>query len=263
MKKEKKSLHNTPPVDHSGHRQRLKSRVQKDGLANFEMHNILELLLFYTIPRADTNEIGHRLLQEFGSFANVLNATPEALMRVHGIGRESALFLHMLPQVFRIYEESARKTERKVKDLSDIANYISPYFVGLEKEVLYVVCLNAKNVIIKSICTAEGHSSQVDADIRRIVSEVLNCNAAGVVLAHNHPSGILQPSTDDYKTTRRIADALNAIDVPLLDHLIFAEDRFEPLSKDIRFNSVFGTAFRTASLKLAQTENENPVRIDN
>ena len=119
MATEKQNKRPIPPVDHSGHRKRLKKRAELEGLEHFEPHNLLELLLFYTIPRADTNDTGHRLLDEFGSFAGVLDASPQALMRVHGVGRETALFLSMLPAVFRMYVQSQTNDYRGLKNLDE------------------------------------------------------------------------------------------------------------------------------------------------
>lgn len=256
MDKERNNTQKSDTVDHSGHRQRLKQRMMNEGLAHFEMHNVLELLLFYTIPRADTNETGHRLLEEFGSFANVLNADPEQLMKVPGVGRETALFLHMLPEVFRIYEKSAKNKLYRFRDIEEIANYLGSFFIGQKNEMLYILFLGPKNTMLKCVCMAEGLMTSVEANIRKIVSDALQCNAAAVVVAHNHPSGELKASVADYLTTRRIATALNSIDVPLIDHLIFANGRFESLSSDIRLRSVFGTAFRTAYSKMGESEEE-------
>ena len=138
MATEKQNKKPIPPVDHSGHRKRLKKRAELEGLEHFEPHNLLELLLFYTIPRADTNDTGHRLLDEFGSFAGVLDASPQALMRVHGVGRETALFLSMLPAVFRMYVQSQTNDYRGLKNLDEAVDILFPKFTGVDHELLYM-----------------------------------------------------------------------------------------------------------------------------
>ncbi|MBR6780496.1 MAG: RadC family protein [Clostridia bacterium] len=245
MATEKQNKRPIPPVDHSGHRKRLKKRAELEGLEHFEPHNLLELLLFYTIPRADTNDTGHRLLDEFGSFAGVLDASPQALMRVHGVGRETALFLSMLPAVFRMYVQSQTNDYRGLKNLDEAVDILFPKFTGVDHELLYMLCLDSGNRVKRCVLLAEGNQLKVELDVRRILTEVIISNASSVILAHNHPSGDLKPSVGDHRATKIVADALQTIDVPLVEHFVFAQNRFMPLSTDSRFSSSFGTAFRS------------------
>lgn len=245
MRADQNTKNAMPAVDHSGHRKRLRKRAQTEGIENFEMHNLLELLLFYTIPRADTNELGHRLLDYFGSFSAVLDAQPQELMQVHGVGPETAQFLSLLPTVFRIYMNEKSEPVKKINDIEEVMDVFVPHFVGQKKEMLYMVCIQAGNKVGKCICLAEGTGSEVDIDTRRIVLEAINANAIGVVLAHNHPSGNAKPSTADRIATVRIANALNAVDIPLLEHFVYVDGRYTALSEDVRFVSYFGDAFRS------------------
>ena len=234
-----------PAVDHSGHRKRLRKRAQTEGISRFEPHNLLELLMFYTIPRADTNETAHRLLDTFGSFSNVLDASPQDLMRVHGVGAETAWFLHMLPQIFRVYLQDKQVAPRRTENLEEVAQTLLPMYVGLKTEVLYMVCIQPGNTIGRCIEIAEGTGTQVAMRARRIVNEAILAGCVGVVLAHNHPSGLAKASNADYAATAHIANALNAVDIPLLEHFVFANDRFVALSEDARFFPFFGDAYRT------------------
>ena len=252
MNTKRNAKQSIPATDHSGHRQRLRKRAAMEGIANFEPHNLLELLLFYTIPRADTNETGHRLLERFGSFAGVLEASEEDLMQVHGVGPESARFLHMLPEIFRIYMQEKSEPPKKIGNVREMTDMLAPLFVGLKTEMLYMVCIQAGNSVGRCVLLAEGRADAVELPVRRVVSEALLSECVGVVLAHNHPSGLAKASFDDYDATVRIANALNAIDVPLIDHLIFADGRFEALSNDSRFAPYFGTAYRTTQKKYTE-----------
>ncbi len=238
-----------PPVDHSGHRQRLKRRAELEGIDHFEPHNLLELLLFYTIPRADTNETGHRLLEEFGSFAGVLDASPQALMKVYGVGRETAFFLNMLPSVFRMYTQSQVLDSRELNDLDEAVELLTAKFTGVDREMLYMLCLDSGNRIKRCVLIAEGDQSNVQLDTRRIVSEALISGASSVILAHNHPSGELKPSAGDYNATIKIGEVLQGVDIPLVEHFIFAKDHFLPLSTDSRFSACFGSAYRSTMKK--------------
>ena len=254
MKSSRNAKQNIPSVDHSGHRKRLRKRAEAEGVAHFEPHNLLELLMFYTIPRADTNETAHRLLDTFGSFSNVLDASREDLMRVHGVGPETAQFLHMLPEVFRRYIKDKGGVPRRIEQVEDVTQILMPLFVGQKKEVLYMVCLQSGNTIGRCVEVAVGTATQVAAQARTVVGEALLSDCVGVVLAHNHPSGQAKGSNADYAATVHIANALNAVDIPLVEHFVFANGRFAALSEDSRFLPYFGDSFRTVS--------KNPVPVD-
>ncbi len=234
-----------PAADHSGHRKRLRKRAAVEGIEHFEPHNLLELLLFYTIPRVDTNETAHRLLDRFGSFSAVLDASREDLMQVHGIGAETAQFLNMLPDVFRIYLQDKEDSPRKMERVEEVTQLLMPLFVGQKREVLYMVCLQAGKTIGRCIEIAEGTTTEVAMQARRIVNEAILSECVGVVLAHNHPSGQAKASNADYAATAHIANALNAVDIPLIEHFVFADGRFAALSEDVRFVPFFGDAYRT------------------
>ncbi|MBE6812582.1 MAG: hypothetical protein E7523_06840 [Ruminococcaceae bacterium] len=245
MKTSRNEKQSVSAVDHSGHRKRLRKRAAMEGIAHFEPHNLLELLLFYPIPRADTNDTAHRLLDTFGSFSAVLDASCEDLKRVHGVGAETAQFLTMLPEVFRIYLKDKEDSPKKMKHVEEITQVLMPLFVGQKREVLYMVCLQAGNTIGKCIEIAEGSGTEVALQTRRIVSAAILSECVGVVLAHNHPSGQAKASNADYAATAHIANVLNAVDIPLIEHFVFADGRFTALSTDSRFVPFFGSAFRT------------------
>ena len=114
---------------HEGHRKRLKQRFINDGLSTFEDHNVLELLLFYSIPRSDTNEIGHKLLKTFGSLSNVFDAPIEELCKVEGIGEHSAVLIKLIPEICNIY--STDKTEN-IKVINS-TNLAGRYFVPRDR----------------------------------------------------------------------------------------------------------------------------------
>ena len=244
------------PVDHSGHRKRLKARVLNEGLDHFETHNLLELLLFYTIPRADTNETGHRLLSRFGSFSNVLDASVEALQTVPGVGHETALFLHMLPSVFRRYEDSKNRMQKNsLKSIDEAGDYMATKFVGQTEELFYALLLDDSNCIRGCHCIARGSVNSVNINIRKLVTCAVTSDATSVVLGHNHPSGTMRPSADDLLTTKRIINAMNIIGVSVLEHYIYSGDRYSPLSEDDRFIAHFANGFRSSPDELPPPQN--------
>ena len=208
---------------HEGHRERLRDRYKNEGLDNFAPVNVLELLLFYCIPRKDTNPIAHRLLDTFGSLAAVLDAEPEALMKVEGVSQATALFLTMLPDAFRYYRKDAN-TIKLVQSIEDCSEYLSDYFIGQTEEVVYLLCLDAKCKIIccREISRGNGNSAMIYTP--KILEIAVNVKARSVILAHNHPGGLAVPSGEDLNTTKMVAMALNAANIELADHMIFCED---------------------------------------
>ena len=132
---------------HQGHRQRLRNRFMQEGLDHFEQHNMLELLLFYSIPQRDTNEVAHRLLNRFGTISDVLNAPVEELETVEGVGHSSALLISSVHQISDIYRRD--KTERrKIVGLAGItADCVSRCAQQSESELLLVCADNTQTLL--------------------------------------------------------------------------------------------------------------------
>lgn len=212
---------------HDGHRQRLRERFMEHGLESFTEVQVLELMLFYCIPRRDTNEIAHRLLARFGSLAQTLDADIEELCSVEGIGENSAAFIKMFPAIARYYEvDRAKLKGEPLLTTEACGSRLLPQFLGRCNETVFLLCIDAKGKEICCRMVGEGGINSAGVPIRRIVEIALAAKATSVVLAHNHPSGIALPSQEDVATTQRIAIALDAVEVILADHLIIAEDDY-------------------------------------
>ncbi len=222
---------------HNGHRNRLRKRFRAEGLDGFNDHNALELLLFYAIPRQDVNPIAHELISRFGSFANVCDASAEELMKVNGIGESAALFLKLIPSASRYYGVSKLKNERFVSTIEEAGSYLLPRFIGLRNEAVYLMCLDVKGKILDCRMVFEGSVNSAAISIRKIVETALAFNSTSVIIAHNHVSGIALPSKEDEVTTRRLRDALSAVGIKLVDHIIIAEDDYVSMVSDGFFSS--------------------------
>ena len=214
---------------HDGHRQRLKNRFLKEGLDNFEELQVLELLLFYCIPRQDTNPLAHRLLDHFGSLTQVLEATPEELKKVPGIGESVATFLPLVTSVSRYYLVNRDSSTLILPDLDSCGRYLVPRFYGRRNETVFLLCLDAKCKVLCCKEVGEGSVNSAAVPIRRIVEMALGANATSVVLAHNHPSGVALPSGEDVQTTRRLAMALSSVEITLVDHIVVADGDYVSL----------------------------------
>lgn len=216
---------------HDGHRERLKERFRSEGLDGFTEVQVLELLLFYSVPRKDTNEIAHALLEKFGTLAQVLDANPADLEKVPGMGSSSALFLKLLSAAGRRYQISRTESATILRTLEQCGAYLQPRFFGRKHEAVFLLCLDAKCKVLGCKQVGEGSVNSAGVPIRRIVETALSANATMVVLAHNHPSGLALPSADDIQTTKRLAVALDTVEITLIDHLVFSDDDYVSMAQ--------------------------------
>lgn len=211
---------------HDGHRQRLKQRFLDSGLDGFTQVQVLELLLSYAIPRKDTNELAHRLLDYFGSVAKVLEAPVSELVKIPGVGENSAVLLSLTQAMSRYYLVNRTEKIQVVSTLEDCAQFMLPYFHGRTTETIFVLCLDAKCKVLGCKEVGEGTVNATKLNIRKIVEVALSLNASAVVIAHNHPSGIAVPSQADVLATRHLSSALSAMEIILMDHIIVADEDY-------------------------------------
>ena len=208
---------------HKGHRERLKQRFLEEGLDNFTDIQVLELLLFYAIPRSDTNPIAHALLDRFGSLSQVLEADVEELKKVPGIKDHAATLLALVIDLCRYYQVNCAQQTEILTTLDACGKYLVPRFFGRTKETVFLLCLDAKCKVLCCKELGEGTVNATSISVRKVVETALNANATTVILAHNHPSGVALPSNEDVVTTRRIAAALQAVEIYLADHIVVAD----------------------------------------
>ena len=211
---------------HDGHRQRLKERFLLEGLDNFNELQVLELLLFYAIPRQDTNPLAHRLLDKFGSLSQVLEAPASELQKVEGMGPNAATFLSLVTSVGRYYMVNRAMQNTILSTAEKCGEFLTPYFHGRRNETVFLLCLDAKCKLLSCKEVSEGSVNSAGVSTRKVVELALAANATTAVLAHNHPSGLAVPSGEDVHTTYRIAAALDAVEITLADHIIVADGDF-------------------------------------
>ena len=211
---------------HDGHRDRLRETFLKTGLDDFHPHNVLELLLFYSIPRKDTNEIAHALIEEFGSIERVFDAEPEELVRVKGITKNSAVLISMIPQLARYYMSRKADHGKPLKTAEDMGEYFVPKFIGENHEILYILFLDTKLQVVACKKVVEGTTNSVELRVDQIVKLVATVDAPRVVIAHNHPDGNPTPSPEDLALTSELREALMLINKKLLDHIVVGDNQF-------------------------------------
>ncbi len=213
---------------HNGHRQRFKEEFLARP-ASFPDHKVLELLLFYANPRSDTNPLAHALMERFDSVSGVLDALPEELRKVPGVGEHTVALLKVSKELAGRYLSSRASIGELVQSVEDAEALLKDYFTGARNERVCLLCMDGKGKSLGVRVVGEGSVNAAQFTSRAVVEAALSLNASRAILAHNHVSGLALPSAEDRATTEKIKGVLWAVDVKLEDHLIFAEDEMVSL----------------------------------
>lgn len=209
---------------HSEHRQRVKKEFHENGMEHFPDHKVLEMMLFYTVARKDTNPLAHQLIERFGSLSGVINAPYSLLLEVDGIGREAAIYLKALGGFTKRYYIDAYSSIPAIHTTEDAQNYMRYRFVSDTTERILLVCTGVNNRVVYSNAIATGTLEKVDIVPADVVKTCLRADAVRAVLAHNHPGGFCNPSRRDVSTTLALHEVLGQMDIELFDHIIVASD---------------------------------------
>lgn len=216
---------------HDGHRERKRDQFLRCGPDPFADHELLELLLYYAVPQRDTNPIAHALLDQFGSLQAVLTASPEELMEVPYIKDRAAVLLRLVPALCQRALSGGENQELILDTRQRIGEFFRRVFIGHSTEVMYQLCLDGKGKKKGFYKLNEGDLGSVGLNIRQIMENTLRSKAVMVVLAHNHPSGVALPSHEDQIATRMVREALDTMDVRLVDHIIVADNDYVSMAE--------------------------------
>lgn len=225
--------------NHKEHRKRLKGRFHREGLDNFEIHNVLELLLFFGIPYKDTNDLAHELLKKFGSLSGVLEASREELMSVNGIGENAATLLTLIPSLSRRYLEDKVNEKASMNNCEAIGNFLVAKYRFRQDEVFSIICLDQCCRFISWEIISSGTINVTAVNSRKVIEAAMKTSANAVVLAHNHPNGLAIPSADDIKSTIALIEALGIIGVRVIDHVIISGEDYVSLASSKQYKNLF------------------------
>ncbi|MDR2654694.1 MAG: hypothetical protein LBC56_01280 [Oscillospiraceae bacterium] len=233
------------PADHSAHRKRIKEQCLQSGLKSFPAHNKLEILLFHSIPRKDTNPVAHALIERFGSLSAVFDAPYGELLKVPEIGEASAFLIKLIPQLAAAYMEDKTGGKTVILDSPEKAGkFLIPKFLGKTNECVFAAALDSQKRLLSCQQVFEGGISSVDISVRKIAELCLRVSAVSVIVAHNHPNGIAVPSKEDLYSSGRITLALEMLGVEVVDHMIVVDDDYCALGTCRQFaQSVWGGDF--------------------
>ena len=211
---------------HAYHRERMRRQFREHGLDSFADVNVLEFLLFYAIPRKDTNAIAHRLLDAFGSLSGVFDASVEDLMRIGNLTENAAVLIKLTTEAARRHQICRMSMNNILSTTQECGDFLASYFFGATEEMVYLLALDAKCKVLGCTKLFSGSVNSANLSVRKVVEYAIQTRATSVVLAHNHPSGIATPSQEDIHTTEEVAAALEPIGVLLADHIIVADDDY-------------------------------------
>ena len=213
---------------HQGHRGRMRDRFKIDP-KSLEDHELLELALFYSVARQNTNETAHRLINNFGGFRRVFDAQMEELQEVEGVGENTALYLRVISEIISRYSRDAHYITHPLTSRAQLMEYLCSLFIGESKEKVYLILLSSSGKVIKTEPIGSGFSGLSEISIKKMNALAVGSNAASAVLAHNHPDGIAKPSAQDIATTRRIQIILEQLGVTLIDHFVVVDNQCVPI----------------------------------
>ncbi len=225
---------------HDEHRQRVRKEFLARGFnENTPEHKVLEMLLFYSIPRKDTNELAHQLIDYFGSFSALLEATPEEIMKVKGVGENTVALIKLMLPVLMLYQNQKLNPVDRYDNMNEICNYFMKKYLGITKEQFSVMCFDSSGRQCGFDFLSSGDVSSVGITSRMVVETVIKNNATSIIIAHNHPGGNALPSADDIHVTEKIANALKHINVKLADHIIICDDDYVSLEQSQKYKYLF------------------------
>ena len=233
MKEEKINIH-------SGHRERMRTTIfENGGFLGMPDHEVLEYILAIAIPRKDTNPLAHELINYFGSFANVLDASAKDLMKIKGVGERTAIFISSYKHILKRYKESKSLSIKTLSNSKDVREFIGDRIRFLPHEECYIILLNSSNAIIKCMQIGESGNNKVLFETKKVLEHAMALNASGVIIAHNHPSGNSEPSREDIKMTHDLFMGLAFSEIRLLDHFIYAQNNEYSFKENGRIEKYF------------------------
>ncbi|MBA7476751.1 hypothetical protein ES707_12145 [subsurface metagenome] len=209
-----------------GHRKRLREKFIKSGLTGFHDYEIIELLLTLGSPRKDCKQSAKEAIKRFKSLRGVLEAPPEELQQIGGIGPHNAFGIKLVQEVAREFLKEKIIDKPVYKSSREVFDYLCHSMRDLRKEAFKVIYLNSQNQIIEAADLFEGTVSSSSISPREVMESAIKNNAVSLVFAHNHPSGNPEPSKSDKELTRDLVYAGSIMQIRVLDHLVIGGDRY-------------------------------------
>lgn len=218
---------------HEKHRERVRARFLENGADSFSDKNLLEFLLFFSLPRIDTNPVASRLLEKFGSLSGILSSDISELKKIKGMGPSSSILIGLVGELSRRLSRNVPSTE------DDVLRILTETFSDNTKELFYIFSVDDGTIISDGICISEGCFDNVEININQLIDSVLLFESRNIVLVHNHPDGIVAPSHEDIENTIYLKKILNDKGFNVIDHYIYADGDYLKLSSTEKYKDLF------------------------
>jgi DNA repair protein RadC len=205
---------------YKGHRQRLRERFAEVGEQPLPDYELLELVLFRSIPQRDVKPIAKALIQRFGSFAEVLGARQERLVEVEGVGEATALDLKIVEAAARRLARGAIRERPVLGSWKDVLEYCRTSMAFADREQFRILFLDKRNFLIADEVQSSGTVDHTPVYPREVMRRALELSASALILVHNHPSGDPTPSSADIRMTNELASVAKPLGITLHDHII-------------------------------------------
>lgn len=220
--------------DNQGHRRRLRRRFADEGIEAFTDYEIVELLLMLGTPRKDVKPQAKAAIRLFGNLKGVLEAPPEQLASIKGLGRQNTVAIQIIRSVAEKWlQEKARASfspEQYFNSADDVYNYLKASMSDQPVEIFKVLYLNNRNRLEKIESLFKGTVNRSAVYPREVMHKALQHGATGLIFAHNHPSGCLEPSPEDKNLTRTLVFGAILMQLKVLDHVIVTRDGYYSFS---------------------------------
>lgn len=210
----------------TGHRARLKEKFLQGNPVSFHDYELLELILFWSIPRVDVKHLAKELLKEFGSLSGVINAPQDKLALVPGITQATKVSFLVISELLRRMLQSTVMKKNILSSWGALLSYLKTTMGDRKTEQLRILFLNKKNILIADELQTVGTIDQTPVYPREVVKRALFHEASAIILVHNHPSGDASPSKADIELTKLIVKACNAVEIGVHDHVIITNNDF-------------------------------------
>ena len=216
---------------HDGHRERMLLKFENNGFSIFEEHEKLEMILFYGVPRRNTNELAHELLNKYHTIANVMDAPKRELLNFNGFTERTYQLFKLIKDTYALYEMEKKAYKTYMTTIDEFSSFFQLYFMSEKDERVAIVCLDSLGKVLKTQKLGGGNSSESFFNMQEIVKIMIECGATEIVIAHNHPGNNPEPSENDIKSTVKIKESLEMLGFYLRDHYIVCENECLPMSR--------------------------------
>jgi DNA repair protein RadC len=219
-------MHADPAENNRDHRKRLRLKFLNAGTEAFHDYEVLELLLTYAVPRKDVKLQAKALIREFGSLKEAMDADIGDVVKISGIGENSAVLIKLVKEIAALYLKAKAKERKQVTCTTELIDFCRTVMGGKRDEEFCVIYLDAQNQIIEFETIQKGVVNQAVVYPRQVLESALKKKASAIILAHNHPSGHVRPSDADIRLTHTIRETAKVLDILVHDHIIVGENRF-------------------------------------